>query len=172
MKVIFLFFPFLFLTACEREAPQPPDPLDLLPPATQTGENTLGFLLDGEPWLPNRIFQGDYRKSDGRFNIQTRNEKYDENGNPIGSTFSIGSINTSLLNEGDYQITEYGNLSAGIYFLVGCYYVSFSDEPGLLDITRLDTFVRIISGTFHCKVISEDCTDTLNITHGRFDVSF
>jgi hypothetical protein len=162
----------LLLSACEREAPQPADPIDLLPPATQTGENTLGFLLDGEPWTPNRLFQGDYRKSDGRFNIHTRNEKYDEDGDPIGSTFSIGSINTQLFDEGNYQITEYGNLSAGIYFLVGCYYVSFSDEPGMLDISRLDTLERIISGTFQCRVISEDCSDTLSITGGRFDVSF
>ncbi|MEZ4772921.1 MAG: hypothetical protein R3D00_07050 [Bacteroidia bacterium] len=171
MKTLAFLF-LLLLAACEREAPQPPDPLDLLPPATQTGENTLGFLLDGEPWMPNRIFQGDYRKSDGRFNIYTRNVQFDGNGNPSGSSFSIGSISVQVYQEGTYKITDRGNLSAVVDFLTGCTYWSFLEDPGELSLSKMDTINRVMSGTFHFKAISEDCTDTLSITHGRFDVSF
>ncbi|MEZ4827247.1 MAG: DUF6252 family protein [Bacteroidia bacterium] len=167
------FFVLLLFAACEREAPQPTDPLDLLPPATQTGENTLGFLLDGEPWTPNRIFQGDYRKSDGRFGITARYVLFDENGDHAGSNFGIGSITVPIYGEGIYELTNYGNLSAVIVYFEDCSeYWSTSEIPGQLNILKLDTINRIISGTFYFRAVNKKCLDTLNITNGRFDVSF
>ncbi len=49
-----LFFAFLCLilaTACKKHNSHPTDS-NGLPPATQTGANTLGFLLNGEAWIP------------------------------------------------------------------------------------------------------------------------
>ena len=162
----------ILLAACEREAPQPTDPLDLLPPATQTGENTLGFLLDGEPWTPNRLFQGDYRKSDGRFGITCEYADFDDDGNNIGYSFSIGSVSVPVFSSELYQITNRGNLSSSLVKFRHCWYWSSSTFPGTLHITRLDTIERVMSGTFEVMLIGEDCIDTLSITHGRFDVSF
>lgn len=174
MKILTFFSTLLLLlAACNREAPQPTDPLDLLPPATQTGENTLGFLLNGEPWTPNRLFQGDYRKSDGRFGFSARNVQFDENGNHSGSHFGIGSISVPIYNEGNYTLSDYGNISGVIVFFKDCSeYWSSAEVPGQLRISKLDTVNRIISGTFHFRAINSDCQDTLIITHGRFDVSF
>ena len=163
----------ILLAACEREAPQPTDPIDLLPPATQTGENTLGFLLDGEPWTPNRLFQGDYRKSDGAFILACENVTFDDEGKYTGSAFSI-IYSDSLWSEGQYQLTELP-ISRGAYLTNSppCDHFSSNSSPGKLIITHIDTLNRIISGNFNFSGAGEDgCTDTLSITHGRFDVSF
>lgn len=90
-------------SACDREEPQPVDPVSLLPPATQTGENTLGFLLDGEPWTPNRLFQGQYRESDSAFLAACENVIFDENGQNSGQGFSI--FIRKLTNTGNYILS-------------------------------------------------------------------
>ena len=50
MKSLFfsLFSIFFFLQSCNNDDDNSSnDPIDQLPPATQTGENTFGFLLNG-----------------------------------------------------------------------------------------------------------------------------
>ncbi|MEZ4827243.1 MAG: hypothetical protein R3C61_13345 [Bacteroidia bacterium] len=172
MKVMYFFLPFLFLTGCERETPQPPDPLDLLPLATQTGENTLGFLLDGEPWTPNRIFQGQYRKSDSAFLVACENVEFDDEGENAGQGFSI--FTHKLAKAGSYKLSVLPSSRGSFTRLSdGCRYITFDNKPGNLSIDRFDTISRVISGSFTFMAISEDnCKDTLSITHGRFDVSF
>ncbi|MBO0356924.1 hypothetical protein J0X19_03115 [Hymenobacter sp. BT186] len=39
----------LGLSQCKQDAPSP---LSQLPPATQTGANTFGCLVNGKPWTP------------------------------------------------------------------------------------------------------------------------
>ncbi|MDX1909447.1 MAG: hypothetical protein SF053_20575 [Bacteroidia bacterium] len=81
----------LLLSGCDFDIfpdPEPPPP-PVLPPITQTGENTLGFLLDGEVWVPNRIFQAQYRKSDGAFNLGCRRDSFNLGGQHAGETFLI-----------------------------------------------------------------------------------
>lgn len=51
MKKLFfylLFIPLLSLSDCEDD-PAPKDPIDQLPPETQTGANTFGCLINGVP---------------------------------------------------------------------------------------------------------------------------
>ena len=163
----------LLLSACEREAPQPTDPLDLLPPATQTGENTLGFLLDGEPWTPNRLFQGQYRRSDGAFSLPCRRDSFDTQGEHAGETFQILSID-SLWEPGNYDVASQSTVRARFFsFSSLCEYHTFhTGGTGKITFTRLDTIERIASGAFDFILISPDCQDTIEVTHGRFDVSF
>ena len=42
----------LLLGQCQKKEAAPARPEDLLPPATQTGANTFGCLLNGQPWTP------------------------------------------------------------------------------------------------------------------------
>lgn len=44
---LFLLSLVLALTGCNKDGP-----VAGLPPATQTGQNTAGFLLNGQPWMP------------------------------------------------------------------------------------------------------------------------
>ena len=52
MRIFFIISLFLFLTAActKTDDDAPAGPLDELPPATQTGANTFGCLINGEPW--------------------------------------------------------------------------------------------------------------------------
>ncbi|MGH2649337.1 MAG: hypothetical protein ACRDE8_17285, partial [Ginsengibacter sp.] len=43
---------FISLTAGECKKHKPGNPVDQLPPATQTGANTFGCLINGEVFLP------------------------------------------------------------------------------------------------------------------------
>lgn len=45
-----LFIALFFLDSCKKHKHD--NPVDQLPHATQTGANTLGFLLNGEVWTP------------------------------------------------------------------------------------------------------------------------
>jgi len=40
------------LTQCYKEKPNVSNDVPGLPPAPQTGANTIGFLLNGVPWVP------------------------------------------------------------------------------------------------------------------------
>jgi hypothetical protein len=41
-------------TSCDKnDDDSPQDPVSQLPPATMTGANTFGALLDGEPFIPS-----------------------------------------------------------------------------------------------------------------------
>ena len=42
----------LGLSQCKKTEPAAARPEDQLPPATQTGANTFGCLLNGQPWTP------------------------------------------------------------------------------------------------------------------------
>ncbi|CAD0001286.1 hypothetical protein [Flavobacterium salmonis] len=55
MKNLLLLFTALFiLTSCDKDKDddKPTNPIDQLPPVTQTGANTFGCLLDGEVFKP------------------------------------------------------------------------------------------------------------------------
>ena len=52
-----LYLALLLLTQCSKSntddpAPVAPNPVDALPPATQTGQRTFGCLLNGKAWTP------------------------------------------------------------------------------------------------------------------------
>ncbi len=72
---ILLLAALLGLSQCKKKDP---DPVDQLPPATQTGANTFGCLVNGQAWTPNGndstsnytvYYDPNYR--DGTLNIST-----------------------------------------------------------------------------------------------------
>lgn len=50
-----LYLALVLLTQCSecKNDPTPRDPADQLPPATQTGANTFGCLVNGQPYTPS-----------------------------------------------------------------------------------------------------------------------
>jgi len=52
IKYILLLVFVAGFTQCCKEKPNVSNDVPGLPPATQTGANTLGFLLKGVPWVP------------------------------------------------------------------------------------------------------------------------
>jgi hypothetical protein len=74
-STLLLLAALLGLSQCKKHDP---DPLDQLPPATQTGANTFGCLVNGQPWTPQGyngtsnysvVYDSNYRK--GTLNVST-----------------------------------------------------------------------------------------------------
>ena len=56
LRKLLLYAALLTLTQCSQCKKNDPTPLAQLPPATQTGANTFGCLVNGQVWLPNQNY--------------------------------------------------------------------------------------------------------------------
>lgn len=147
-----------------------------LPPATQEGKNTLGFLLNGQPWIPrgnsitgNLSIDFDPNFNEGVFDIVA----YDFN-SQTNEQFSIG-VRDSL---NFVSIPAIYNLSRtslfGISIKKSCdYFNQLNDvqSEGTLTILKLDRTNKIIAGTFNATLSKDGC-DIIKITEGRFDMKY
>jgi hypothetical protein len=189
MKKCFLSLTAVFLIlailpGCKKEDPIP-YPISELPAATQTGENTFGCIINGEPWLayaPFHLF--------GKLRATYDETHYGSDYNQrliVSARRVIGSHdwnNDSISNTLGFTITPiYGN---GLYDIqnLDTYSTSFTlSSPGPtkiyrldtlapfhIHITKLDTVKKIVSGAFEMDLIEiDDPMDVLQIRHGRFD---
>ncbi len=147
-----------------------------LPPATQTGANTLGFLLNGVPWVP--------MGNNGTANLSIRLDTGVNN-----SEFIIQSYRLFPQNYSEFKIS-YGGNNLTFFpihinpLLIG--FVSFKDQDSCkrstndpsnisttnITISKNDKSNRIISGLFESTIFNPACGDTIKITNGRFDMKF
>lgn len=147
-----------------------------LPPATQDGKNTLGFLLNGQPWKPggfsitgNLSIDVDPGFDDGIFNIVAYNFN-----TVTQEQFSIGvsdSLNFAQI-PASYALSQ--TSLYGISVKKSCdYFNRLSDvqSSGNLTITKFDKTNRIISGTFNATLSKAECPP-ITITEGRFDMKY
>lgn len=173
---LFLVFTFLLIIAssCKKDANK-----DKLPPATQTGENTFGCLVNGKVYIP-KGYDGT-----GRPNPHVQYD-YDLNGQPFlsiethqyNNNNSVAGIDLSFFNvvrTGYYPMPYEFKFSLGsIEILADCGISNLDSSVqrwGGGVITKLDIANSIISGTFDCKFKRPQC-DTVYITDGRFDIKF
>ena len=154
--------------------------LDKLPPATQTGANTLGCLVNGNAWIPDNgctllcpkalKFYFD-NSNGGSFTIQAEYKNLGINRHEF-----IGIGADSLLSKKSFAsntdnhlfgVTYSNYLSTGFCrsFLPNDTSVSIS---GNLVITKFDLNNSIISGSFEFTISKPSC-ETIQITNGRFD---
>lgn len=161
-----------------------PWPLSALPPATQTGENTFGCLINGEPYVPERKisipfgreleayydepnYGGEY---DNRFSIRTDNIQSAS----TASYFSIGLYPVFLSDVYNIDNTDFFSAGATIKIAGDSkHYVLDTLVFHTITISKLDTAKNIASGTFEMDMRRvSDSTDILQIRHGRFDVRY
>ena len=179
MKTKLLLYPaLLLLTQCSKckNDPAPNDPASQLPPATQTGANTFGCLVNGQPYTPKgntgaSNFGVTYDPSfrGGAIVIET----YRVEGGGLTKFLSIDAtpVNTS----GNYSLNLSTGLGEVLYSSGGpspCGFMYDSRDvtyrKATLIITRFDVNGRVIAGTFDAIIARTGC-DTLKITQGRFD---
>ncbi|MDJ0365658.1 DUF6252 family protein [Hymenobacter sp. H14-R3] len=166
-----LVLPLALLLGCKKSDP---DPVSQLPPATQTGANTFGCLVNGQPWLPGGndgtsnysiYYDPNYRK--GTLNIGTYRYY------PVGSTSrqDIIIFSDSLKSTGTYSLSIPNHQEGLFYGSKGeCEFHQneVHYRRGTLTITRLDKQAGIISGTFAFTLYKPGC-DSVRVTQGRFD---
>jgi hypothetical protein len=115
MKNLLLLLVTLTLSCCTKDDNKPKNPIDQLPPATQTGANTAGCLVNGKAFLPRgyspigNLFCNYTDGKDFNIGILQRNNN---------QTLSIDviSYNQTLVVGEIYKLKEYGaNSKFGSY---------------------------------------------------------
>lgn len=166
---------------CRKDQVPPKQPVvEKLPPATQEGKNTCGFLVNGKVWLPKgRVGNGepnlkwwyDPLYHNGTFNIN--GFRYDTTEGTRFSDFvvaidSFSSPGIYRLNVIPGRVAEYGNLNRScVYYKVD----TIRNHDSYVNITKFDQQNHIIAGTFEFTLAKPGC-DTVRITEGRFDIKF
>jgi hypothetical protein len=175
MKYLLLLFLALTVNSCDKnDDDSPRDSISRLPPATQTGANTFGALLDGEPFIPaggSSPLDSQYQLINGERFFSLQGNKRIEDFNFIALSLST---NAQELEQGRTYVLEseftLGGVS-GKYSFNGDIYDTDDQNSGELTITRLDLNAQIISGTFFYDVIDGN-GNLREIRDGRFDMRF
>lgn len=139
------------------------NPIDQLPPPTQTGENTFGCLVNGEPLSITNSYNmiAIYQGGGVQFGA--------------GGVYFVAldpfEINTS------YEFMDIGEGTARAKFTrqiqegVTCYYEYGDTYEGSVIFSKIDQTNYIISGTFEFSTVTENC-ENVSITNGRFDMQY
>lgn len=163
----------LTLSCCKDDDVTPIKPIDQLPPATQTGANTFGCLLDGEAFLPDgRHLSLDcvYQFVDGGYHFALQGNRRDGNSNLIA--IALGTNNLIIAEGTTYNLYENisTNASGANFFNTFLDYTT-QIYTGELIITKLDQINQIVSGTFWYDI--KDYNDVVHhIREGRFDMRY
>ncbi len=154
--IVYFIFPLLLVAcACTKSA------VKKLPPATQTGANTFGCLINGMPFRATRATPpGMSGLSDGTVSYSINlsypglfiNVSPWERNSPIGIRINIPDFKGL----GTYKDEE---------FLFNMLPVD-PNTNSYVNITKHEN--GILSGTFQAKVTYNN--ETYSITHGRFDI--
>ncbi|OIQ18609.1 MAG: hypothetical protein BM557_06700 [Flavobacterium sp. MedPE-SWcel] len=177
-NIFFTLLILLSLTACNNDDNNngSTNPVDQLPPATQTGENSFGCLLDGEAFIPRggtNPLDCVYQLVDGGYYFGLQGNKRNSNNDLVG--ISVGTNSLQLFENQTYQLLENTtNNAQGIYSFysssINNYYTS-QTHTGELTITKLDIENQIVSGTFWFDVQDNDGV-VHQIREGRFDMQY
>lgn len=165
-KLILLLLTTFTLSCCNNEDDKPQNPIDQLPPATQTGANTFGCLINGEPFVVSNtsnqtaIYQGGVLQIGGGIDNSIMDKRISIN---ISAPINLNT---------PYDLTLFpNNLAIFVNNGEGCYYDYDHTTSGTLTITKFDQTNFIISGTFNFSTQTNEC-ENINITNGRFDLQY
>jgi hypothetical protein len=150
------------------------NPVDCLPPATQTGEGTIGCLINGEVFKPGGSqFSGPTQQAN--YNTTFEGELY----------FSLIAINNKSnkaiginisgieINQGDTYSLKYDEQTSKLVIYDSGFgiYETGRNLPGEIKFTKFDDINGIVSGTFWFDAINEE-GEVAEIREGRFDMKY
>jgi len=169
----------LISSSCKKNKSD--NPIDQLPPETQTGANTFGCLVDGQVFKPKGdpfagpIIKAQYQFVNGRqgFGISSRRSEGNESKlvGIIGDSIivSVGTFNLTSLSagkfRGGYTYRELTNPSGISYYTNGV-------QRGQITIKNFDTVNQIVSGTFWFDAIDSATSKITQVREGRFDLPY
>lgn len=182
---LIIFLPLLCLGGCSKDDDKPADPVDLLPPATQVGANTVGCLVNGEVFLPKGGgLSGNkncfYQFVDERYHFGLQFSNFSSSGARsvlLGSQDAeIEEGQTYMLNAQPFFVNNEPGRGGGYSYInydagIEDYYSTTPEVTGEMTITKLDFENNNVSGTFWFDAINED-GEIVEIREGRFDMRF
>ncbi|WP_179346325.1 hypothetical protein [Winogradskyella ursingii] len=159
-KILLLLFTITLLstTACNNDDDNGSnDPIDQLPAATQTGENTFGCLINGEPFVVS--------------NTNNQVAIYQQ------GQLQFGGGGISMIINEPFSTNNQSDLIGRARYIVdpnpqiGCHYEFEDSYEGFVVFSKIDTENFIISGIFQFSSVNDGC-ENIDITNGRFDLQY
>jgi hypothetical protein len=175
-KLAFLIFSIL-LFGCDKDD-KPTNPIDQLPPATQTGAQTIGCLVNGVPFTDSGVMNNFYQFINGEYFLVINWKMNTSDGFRDGQIalrkVTIQEGETYSLNISDFIEDDFtgGNGTFATSINGVRQYETNENYTGKIHFTRFDTQNFIISGTFEFEAQDIFSEETVSITNGRFDLNF
>jgi hypothetical protein len=183
MKNMILYITLVVLFSCCNKD-EDKAPIDQLPPATQTGANTAGCLVNGQAFLPKGSSQFGpvlscfYQQDQYGFHLGL---SIVEKGSKENKSITISTNPGQLVENTTYNLvarTNNGssyNSNFGEYIITnninsGKEYRTTNTITGELKITKLNTQQKIISGTFWYDAVLSN--EIVKVREGRFDMHY
>ena len=164
--------------SCKKEVV----PVLNLPEESQTGKNTLGFLLNDKVWAnygrrcttlggchDNKVTASLYKQPNGDYDLSITGGF---NADTIDQAFTIGMDNvtaagTYALDSSAKRLMRFESYESDPYYKE---YHNRASNTCFITITKLDTITKIISGTFTGVLYNSlSMSDSIKIEQGRFD---
>ena len=171
-KLLLILITTFTLCSCDKDNDKPTNPVSQLPPATQTGENTFGCLINGEPFVVSNTSNQTAIYQDGGLLIGGQ-KNINNNLTQVSMFISEANIGAIIAENNSYVLNS-NSVPKGEYYIENqnCFYFTSSNYTGSLMITKIDNINFIVSGTFEFKSISDNCEGIIDITNGRFDLQY
>lgn len=170
---VFLLLAVALLGQCKKKDPHPES---RLPPATQSGANTFGCLVNGEAWTPQGYtgapnFNVSYDRSATGGVLDVRAYRIYGQGATdfqyiILFASQINGAGSYSFRSPQYTRASFDDAKSNCYWSTRDSTVTY--RRGTLTITRLDLTAGVISGTFDFTLYKPGC-DSIKVTKGRFD---
>jgi hypothetical protein len=154
------------------------NPIDQLPPATQTGAQTIGCLVNGVPFTDSGIMNNFYQFIDGEYILVINWEMNTSEGFRDGQialrNIEVQEGQTYILNISDFVEDDFTGGNGTYTTSIGgvTQYETNETFTGEIHFTRFDTENFIMSGTFEFEAQDIFSEETVSITNGRFDLNF
>jgi hypothetical protein len=168
----------LFLYGCSSPS-GPPE----LTPITTNGANTISFLINGNVFLPSSAENG-FNIAPPAYSVYVAHETWDSNywvSQIIANTSSQPDVFEidfdELLDTGTFRLGLVTNVPRAYAMYVpngdNLGYFTRDSLPAWINISRFDTNVHVLSGTFAMTMEGGPSRDSIvQITNGRFDFHY
>ncbi len=188
-KTLFALVSFTWLLFCPSCSckKQSANPIDRLPPETQTGANTFGCLVNGEVFVPRgpslspiltcyyQYLNTDYSNSKGYFFQVHAIRKGSKDCELTAISIDTDSLTIEERKEIDLKLIIKGTAGGRYSYYPDCGlsvdYITTNSKFGKLYIKKFDQTKQIVSGTFWFNAVNAN-GDTVKVTDGRFDMLY
>lgn len=175
----YLCIAFAFMACDNDDDNNRGNPLDQLPPMTTTGENTIGCLVNGEPFTDSGLMNNFYQFVGGEFFLVINWEEGPNNnykdGQLVLSRIEVEENQTYILDKSSFIDGDYtgggATFTSNRKEIFGQYETNIN-YAGQIKFIKFDDTDNIMSGTFKFEAQEIITGETISITNGRFDLTF
>ena len=178
-NILILLCSLLLLSAsCKKEKSE--NPIDDLPPATQTGANTFGCLVNGELFLPKGsglggpVLNAQYEFVDNKYYFSLLATRSGKDCKSSSILLSLNNLTLQNMKTYSLQDTSEGKAHLRVRIGIDCsfntdFFRTNNNVTGNMNITYFNTTKNIVAGTFSFDAVNSK-GEKVEVREGRFDM--